>query len=185
MILVPVKNESDYFYCSIMPCRQSTPFIHFALNACNWADALSEYGNRLLDAEAAELMLQVQREVLGLFHLLQIFVEVAGRFVQSGVLHEGVLLRVRRLPVRRDGLLRVRRRIGRLRSSACGRRDVSTEDLADGDHQLRCHGVVLVVAHAAVGEGSSNRDHALLPEAPEDEHQVAGPLRVRGEDLVL
>ena len=58
-------------------------------------------------------------------------------------------------------------------------------DLADGDHQLRCHGVVLVVADAAVGEGSSNRDRALLPEAPEDEHQVAGPLRVRGEDLVL
>ena len=38
-------------------------------------------------------------------------------------------------------------------------------DLADGDHQLRGHGVVLkqgIVADAAVDEGSPNRHRALL-----------------------
>ena len=103
------------------------------------------------------------------------------------------------------GLLRDRRRFGRLRSSACGRSvgssgrgrrgrmrstacgrpGASGADSADGDQQLRPHGVVLVVAHAAAGEGSPNRDHALFPEATEDEHHVAGQLRVRGEDLAL
>ena len=63
-------------------------------------------------------------------------------------------------------------------------------DLVDGDHQLRCHGVVLVlkqgiVADAGVDEGSPNRHRALLRKAPEDEHHVAGELRVRGEHLVL
>ena len=113
-----------------------------------------------------------------------------GRLRSSACGRRGGLLGVRRrfgrlrssACGRRDVLLRVRRRFGRLRSSACGRRGVSG---ADGDHQLRCHGVVLVVAHAAVGEGSPNRDHALLPEAPEEEHHVAGQLRVRGEDLPL
>ena len=73
----------------------------------------------------------------------------------------------------------------RLTSSACGRLGGSGASAVDGDHQLRSHGVVLVVAHAAVGEGSPNRDHALLPEAPEDEHHVAGQRRVRGEDMPL
>ena len=58
----------------------------------------------------------------------------------------------------------------------------SGEAAADGDHQLCPHGVVLVVAHVFV-EASPNRDDALFPEASEDEHHVAGPPRVRGEDL--
>ena len=77
----------------------------------------------------------------------------------------------------REGLLRGRGRHGRLRSTACGRHP------ADGDHELRRHDVVAVMAHATLLEAVPNRDRAFLPEASVDEHHVARHLRVRGEDL--
>ena len=77
----------------------------------------------------------------------------------------------------REGLLRGRGRHGRLRSTARGRH------LADGEHELRRHDVVAVMAHATLLEAVPNRDRAFLPEASVDEHHVARHLRVRGEDL--
>ena len=77
----------------------------------------------------------------------------------------------------REGLLRGRGRHGRLRSTARGRHP------ADGEHELRRHDVVAVMAHATLLEAVPNRDRAFLPEASEDEHHVARQLRVRGEDL--
>ena len=77
----------------------------------------------------------------------------------------------------REGLLRGRGRHGRLRSTARGRH------LADGEHELRRHDVVAVLAHATLLEAVPNRDRAFLPEASVDEHHVARHLRVRGEDL--
>ena len=77
----------------------------------------------------------------------------------------------------REGLLRGRGRHGRLRSTARGRH------LADGEHELRRHDVVAVLAHATLLEAVPNRDRAFLPEASEDEHHVARQLRVRREDL--
>ena len=77
----------------------------------------------------------------------------------------------------REGLLRGRGRHGRLRSTARGRH------LADGEHELRRHDVVAILAHATLLEAVPNRDRAFLPEASVDEHHVARHLRVRGEDL--
>ena len=77
----------------------------------------------------------------------------------------------------REGLLRGRGRHGRLRSTACGRHP------ADGDHEMRRHGVVAVRAHAKFLEAFPNRDREFVPEASEDEHHVARQLRVRREDL--
>ena len=92
------------------------------------------------------------------------------------------LVRVRGWPRR----IACRRRHGRLRSSACASPGAFGAVSADGDHQLRRHDVVLVVAHAAVvGKGLPNGDCEFFPEGPEDEHHVAGELRVRGEDLAL